>query len=178
MLKKWIVASLVLFGCNHQTPAPQAAAKPEPVAIEKTLACSVDTDCGNKQLCVDNQCVNISAGLAQCSQLKVHFEFNSADLSTDEHPHLDRVARCLKADPTFHVTIEGNADERGTEEYNLALGQRRARSVEKYLQVTGVTDAQLRTISYGKENPLCNDHTEACWAENRRASVKTQAASR
>lgn len=87
---------------------------------------------------------------------------------------MQRMARCLKADHALHVTIEGNADERGTQEYNLALGDQRANAVARYLELLGVSAAQLRTVSFGKEQPLCMEHEEGCWAQNRRAAIKPQ----
>ena len=134
--------------------------------------CSSDLDCSAKQLCIRGACVDITANLAECGPIRVHFEFNAAELSDGDKQALERSARCLKADHDLHVTIEGNADERGTEEYNLALGDKRATAVASYLQSLGASDAQLKTVSYGKENPLCTDHDEACWAKNRRAAVK------
>jgi peptidoglycan-associated lipoprotein len=74
------------------------------------------------------------------------------------------------------VTIQGNADERGTEEYNMALGDRRARAVAKYLESLGASSAQLATVSFGKENPECNEHDEACWSRNRKAALKAGSA--
>jgi len=147
-------------------------AKPEATAAAR--ACSVDTNCGDKQLCIRNQCVDISAGLAECSSIRVKFDLDAAEVHAEDRPNLDRIGRCLRADLALHVTIEGNADERGTEEYNLSLGQRRALAVDKYLLTAGVSEAQLKTISYGKEKPVCREHDEACWAENRRAAVKTK----
>ena len=106
--------------------------------------------------------------------MRVHFDLNAAEVHPDDHANLDRMARCLRADQALRVTIEGNADERGTEEYGLALGQRRAQSIDKYLQSMGVSEAQLMTMSYGKENPVCRAHEEVCWEENRRAALKAK----
>jgi peptidoglycan-associated lipoprotein len=80
---------------------------------------------------------------------------------------LQQVVTCLTDRPNLHLLIEGDCDERGTEEYNLALGQRRATNVEKYLEGLGVQ--RISTISYGKDRPVCSDNTEACMRENRRA---------
>jgi peptidoglycan-associated lipoprotein len=132
-------------------------------------------DCGSGQLCVRQRCVDISAGLAECGMIRVHFPLNSSDIDEGDRPSLERSARCLKADHSLHVTIEGNADERGTEEYNLALGDRRATAVARYFESLGASAEQLKTVSYGKENPLCAEHDEACWAKNRRAAVKPNA---
>jgi peptidoglycan-associated lipoprotein len=112
--------------------------------------------------------------MAECSTVRVHFDFNEANLHEDETAKLVRMGRCLKADHTLHVTIEGNADERGTEEWNLALGDKRASAVEDYLERLGVSAAQLRRVTYGKDRPLCTQHNEECWAKNRRAALKTK----
>lgn len=110
--------------------------------------------------------------LAACGDVKVHFDFNSAEIAAEDKPLLERAADCLKQDKKLHVTIEGNADERGTEEYNLALGDQRARSVATYLERLGTSGLQLKTVSYGKEQPECTDHDEGCWSRNRRAHLK------
>jgi peptidoglycan-associated lipoprotein len=181
-----LVPVLIAVGCAHQTqtrsepiaantPAPVAAAPSTPGLPGGDPSCTRDLDCGDRQLCIRNRCVDITAGLAECSQVRVHFPFNSSEIEAAERTDLDRSARCLKADHALHVSIEGNADERGTEEYNLALGDQRATAVKRYLESLGTSDAQLKTVSYGKENPLCTEHDESCWAKNRRADVKLAA---
>ncbi len=114
----------------------------------------------------------------RCDEIRVHFAFDSADIAADERDLLQRSADCLAATPAARVVVEGNADERGTVEYNVALGQRRADAVASYLERLGVAGARVKTISYGKANPLCNDHDEGCWAKNRRAAVKPQTPTR
>ena len=174
-VKKIILSLMLVAGCSKkdQAPPPQAApaAAPAPVAAA-AKACSADTDCGDKQLCLHNQCMDITAGMAECGAVRVHFDLNQSELHPTDRANLDHTARCLRADQALHVTIEGNADERGSEEFNLALGERRAVAVDKYLLTMGVSDTQLKTISYGKEHPLCREHDEKCWEENRRAAVK------
>jgi peptidoglycan-associated lipoprotein len=112
--------------------------------------------------------------MAECGMMRVHFEFNQANLEADDTGKLQRMGRCLKADHTLHVTVEGNADERGTEEWNLALGDKRASAVEDYLERLGVSGTQLKRVTYGKDRPLCTQHNEECWAKNRRAALKTK----
>jgi peptidoglycan-associated lipoprotein len=114
--------------------------------------------------------VDVVPGLAAC-QATVHFAFDSATPAREDLPQLERVARCAVRGASPRVLVEGNADERGTAEYNVALGDRRAAAVASYLARLGVPDAQLQAVSYGKERPLCTDHTEACWAHNRRAAA-------
>jgi peptidoglycan-associated lipoprotein len=171
---------IAMFGCAHkqqvnkastaQTSSPATSTAMSAGSTDKS--CSGDLDCGDKQLCIRSRCVDITANLAECSNVRLHFAFNSSELSSADKPGLERSARCLKADHQLHVTIEGNADERGTEEYNMALGDRRAGVVRDYLEALGASSAQLKTVSYGKENPLCTQHDEECWAQNRRAEMK------
>jgi peptidoglycan-associated lipoprotein len=99
---------------------------------------------------------------------RVLFSFDSASLDGQARQTLAKEAIWLKRFPGVHVTLQGNCDERGTREYNLALGARRAESVKEYLTVSGVNPARLTTISFGKEQPVCADSNEACWSKNRR----------
>jgi peptidoglycan-associated lipoprotein len=104
--------------------------------------------------------------------VRVHFDYDSTEIPEKDRPGLASSAHCLKRDRAMKARIEGNADERGTEEYNLALGDRRATTVAKYLQALGAEDDQLKTVSYGEENPVCKEHKEDCWSKNRRAAVR------
>ncbi len=99
----------------------------------------------------------------------VYFDFDKSDLSEDARARLAKNADWLNAHPEFQVTIEGHCDERGTNEYNLALGARRADAARDYIASLGVSASRLRTISYGEERPVCTDHDEGCWSRNRRA---------
>jgi len=99
----------------------------------------------------------------------IHFDFDKSFIRDDAKPILATVADYMKKHPDAKVKIEGHCDERGTSEYNFALGERRANSAKKYIADLGVDAARLSTISYGEERPLCTEHNEACWAKNRRA---------
>ena len=101
----------------------------------------------------------------------VFFGFDSAELSAESKDTLDRQAAFLNVNPTLVVVVEGHADERGTREYNLALGDRRAVSVRDYLLAKGLNAARVRTVSYGKERPVVAGSTEEAWAKNRRAAT-------
>ena len=100
---------------------------------------------------------------------RVFFGFDKTDLTTEARATLDRQAAWLKKYPNVKVTLEGHADERGTREYNLALGERRAMSAKNYLVAAGVGADRVRTVSYGKERPAVLGSNEAAWAQNRRA---------
>lgn len=99
---------------------------------------------------------------------RVFFEFDKHDLTTQARTTLDRQAQWLRTNSGVNVTIEGHADERGTREYNLALGERRANSVKNYLVSQGVPATRIGTISYGKERPVALGSNEAAWSQNRR----------
>ena len=101
----------------------------------------------------------------------VFFAFDSAELSAESKDTLDRQAAFLNVNPTLVVVVEGHADERGTREYNLALGDRRAVSVRDYLLAKGLNAARIRTVSYGKERPAVVGSNEEAWAKNRRAAT-------
>ena len=98
----------------------------------------------------------------------VHFEFDQYNVQEGDKTILGRQAAWLAKYPAVRVTIEGHADERGTREYNLALGARRANAVKEFLVSQGVSTARLETVSYGKERPICTQSDESCWQQNRR----------
>ncbi|OGG56151.1 MAG: peptidoglycan-associated lipoprotein [Candidatus Handelsmanbacteria bacterium RIFCSPLOWO2_12_FULL_64_10] len=100
----------------------------------------------------------------------VYFDYDRYSIRDDQQPALTRNAEKMKSHPEFKVTIEGHCDERGTVEYNLALGQRRAESARGFLAKMGVDFSKLTTISYGKERPLDPGHNEEAWAKNRRVA--------
>jgi peptidoglycan-associated lipoprotein len=99
---------------------------------------------------------------------RVHFELDRYDLSPEAEATLQRQAALLQNHPQIVVLIEGHADERGTREYNLALGERRADTVRNYLMALGVVAERVTVISYGKERPECPEAAEGCWSQNRR----------
>jgi peptidoglycan-associated lipoprotein len=100
---------------------------------------------------------------------EVHFDFDSSDVREADRAILNRNADVLKKYDFMIVTVEGHCDSRGTVEYNLALGERRAKAASDYLVSLGVPAARLKTVSYGKEVTICSEQTEDCWARNRRA---------
>ena len=101
----------------------------------------------------------------------VYFSSDSSDLTPEAQGILQKQASWLKQYPTFTITVEGHADERGTREYNIALGARRATTVRNYLAQNGINASRLRTISYGKERPVAVCDDISCWSQNRRAQT-------
>lgn len=101
----------------------------------------------------------------------VYFDYDSSALSNRGQLTLNRQAAFLKVNPQIKVVIEGHADERGTREYNLALGERRASASRDYLLAQGIDAARIRVVSYGKERPAAQGSNEATWAKNRRSAT-------
>jgi peptidoglycan-associated lipoprotein len=99
----------------------------------------------------------------------IHFDFDRSAIRPDAARILDATAAWLRSNAGFAVLVEGHCDERGTNEYNLALGERRARAAVDYLVRRGVARDRFRTISYGEERSVCTERGEACWRQNRRA---------
>ena len=105
----------------------------------------------------------------------VHFDFDKADLRDDTKALLDAKIPILTTNSTATIRIAGHTDERGSGEYNLQLGQRRAAAARDYLTARGVNTARIELVSYGEERPLCQEKNEACWAQNRRAEFEITA---
>ena len=101
----------------------------------------------------------------------VYYEFDGYDVKPEYRPLVEAHAAYLKQNPSARITIEGNCDERGSREYNVALGQRRAESVMKMMTLLGVRAGQIESVSFGKEKPRVDGHDEKAWAENRRSDL-------
>ncbi|WP_257309062.1 peptidoglycan-associated lipoprotein Pal [Geothrix fuzhouensis] len=134
-------------------PAPVPAPAPAPApALEQAPAPVQDAAYWNAQdVCRD-----------------IHFDFDRSDIRQEDRPLLQATADWMKAHPGFKVQVEGNCDERGTNEYNLALGNRRAAAALHFLAGLGVPESRITTLSYGKEKPVCSESNEGCWRQNRR----------
>jgi peptidoglycan-associated lipoprotein len=139
---------------NASTGAPQASAQKPPIA-KPDSGSSLDALQSGKPA-------------AEGPLKDAYFAFDSYDLSSEARATLKANADWLKANPMARVQIEGHCDERGTNEYNMALGAKRAQAAMDYLTALGIPKDRLSTISYGEEVPVCKEQTEECWARNRR----------
>jgi peptidoglycan-associated lipoprotein len=102
----------------------------------------------------------------------INFDYDKSDIREDQKGKLQTATAYMKANPNVRITIEGNTDERGSEEYNLALGDRRANAVKQYLAAQGIAETRLSSVSYGEERPACTTQTEDCFQQNRRAAFR------
>jgi peptidoglycan-associated lipoprotein len=146
--------------------------------------CENDTQCGTGASCETGRCRRAettgntgNTGAGGDAELKcemkstVNFDFNVADLRPEARSTLDTMAKCMQKNSTWKLTIAGHADERGTPEFNLSLGESRAKSARKYLSALGVPDNRIKVVSYGEEKPINPSSTEEAWAQNRRAEL-------
>jgi peptidoglycan-associated lipoprotein len=175
-MKKTVITILVLAaaasfgGCGKKTvpppPPPPVAPEPPPPAPppppKPEAAPQVDEY--TRILSLDVEAIDKMGLLGD-----VFFDFDKSDIRDSERATLQKDADVLKKYDFLRVTVEGHCDERGTVEYNLALGERRARAAYDYLVSLGVPADRLKTVSYGKEVPVCTESNEACWQRNRRA---------
>jgi peptidoglycan-associated lipoprotein len=136
--------------------------------------CDATNACGGGLHCLDGRCVS-GEGERSCSTSgTVHFDFNKYDIKGEDDSTLNEIGMCLKKETDVKIVVEGNCDERGSSEYNMALGNRRAAAVRDYLTNNGISSDRIKTVSYGKENPVDQGHSEEAWAKNRRSDVKPQ----
>lgn len=149
-----VAATLILAGCETKPPASTA---PPPDSMSSSGSSTTSS---------------IIPGSAEDLRVNVgdtvHFDYDKYNITDEDRGVLQRQAQWLSKYPQIRVTVEGHCDERGTREYNLALGARRANAAKEYLVSLGVSSQRVDTISYGKERPICTESTEDCYAQNRR----------
>ncbi len=162
------------MGCSQQTASkPQEATTPQKVeAKQSSKAPPTKTQTSSLEAL---QKGTLGKGTEMGPLKDVNFDFDRYDLRPDAREILKGHAAWLKANPQSRVEVEGHCDERGTSEYNLALGAKRAESAKRYLIDLGISPSTLSTISYGEELPLCREQNETCWAKNRRAHFVVKA---
>lgn len=171
----YAVALFFVVGCSTTKPAtqPEVAAQPQrtQATTKRLTSAQVSQSSSLKQLQEGKP-----VGTASSSPVKdIYFDFDRYDLRPDARDTLKANAEWLKQNPTVTVQIEGHCDERGTAEYNLALGAKRAQTAKDYLTTLGIDTQRLSTISYGQELPVCTEHNEDCWQKNRHDRFVTKA---
>lgn len=169
---------LVALACARKSPQvapitappPSAAKAPNADSLARAEAARRDSLAREARLRAERE---RSAAEARALLLvPVHFEFNSAELAAETREILNRKLAVLKATSVLSLRLVGHADERGSDEFNIALGQRRAAAVRFYLVSYGLPDVRLQIASLGEESPICTDRTEACWWRNRRVEFE------
>ena len=178
ILGSFLLALLLVFGVScakkQVAPAQEQAAKDtarDDAAAQQSAeerAARAEEEARRRQQAAEASSMSEEARRRAFEEQHIHFDFDKYVLTSQAMMILDEKAAWLRGHRDARVLIEGHADNRGSNEYNLALGDRRANSAKNYLIKSGVRASRLNTISYGEEQPLCGQNTEPCWAKNRR----------
>lgn len=171
--RKCEAGKCVAKGCAQDADCGPNARCTNKVCVPNT--CATNEDCRTGEECQSGMCVKATGGGAKaCNWSPIHFGFDLSSLDTEARQQLDALAPCIRKANLKKVVLEGNTDDRGTEEYNLQLSIRRAVSVKKYLVDLGVPASILETVGYGKLRPAVQGQNEAAWAANRRVDFVYQ----
>ncbi len=157
LLPALMILSLVFISGCAKDKAKDEAMKP-----------STDSGAMGKEESLESKPIGISEGRTSEGMLPVYFDFDSSDIRNDQVSRIEANGDFLKSEAETDIRIEGNTDPRGTPEYNMALGERRALSAKKYLINLGINESRLSTVSFGEERLLMHGHDELSWAQNRR----------
>ena len=179
-LMSLLLAGLMITGCARRpattaasaaAPAPAAAPSPAPAPAPSASSAAPAPPAPAAAAAPASAPRPVPKEFMAVAALKeVYFDFDKYDIRAEDAKTLDANATWLKSNGDNLVLIEGHCDERGTNEYNLALGERRAKATMNYLVSQGIQANRITIISYGEERPVCTEKTEACWAKNRRAN--------
>jgi peptidoglycan-associated lipoprotein len=173
-----IVLALFLAACSSKSVKPEPAPPVEnknvtqsaPKPVEKPQP--KDDSAQTKPMEQPKMTVNPLTDPANIlSKRSIFFDFDKDEVKPEFRPLVEAHAKYLTSHPNAKVVLQGNADDRGTREYNLALGQRRAASVKKAMNLLNASDTQIETVSFGEEKPRCSEQTETCWSQNRRVDI-------
>ena len=176
-MRKWIITAALLAliaGCSstpEKSETPAEEQKAAPAATSSGATTSGTTTSGITGTATGLPTLHKDPTNILAKQRSVYFDYDQFVIKDEFRPMLEAHAKYLAANKGLKITIQGNTDERGTREYNIALGQKRADTVKKTLLILGVSETQIETVSFGKEKPRREGHDETSWAENRRADI-------
>ncbi len=177
-----VAAALLMSGCSQKKPEVDMT-KQETTETAAPAATEVDTGVssvvGTEESAGEITTLPEDERMAKIKELeasakKIYFDFDKYNIRPDQEPRVDEDAKLFASDAAKDLTIkiEGNCDEWGTDEYNYALGLRRAKTVRDALAIKGIEESRMVMVSYGESNPVCTEHTKECWAKNRRVEFK------
>ncbi len=178
-----VAAALALAAC-HKAPAPVPPPQAAPVVdnsaadarARAAAAARADSiaraDAARRDAAARDEAARRARDAAAAARATlasvIYFDLDKDDIRADAQQTLDAKAALLKSQSALRIRIDGNADDRGSDSYNLALAQRRSAAAKRYLEARGVDASRLEVVSFGKERPVCKDEAESCWSQNRR----------
>lgn len=163
-------AATLLVGCSS-TPLPPPAAAPAPVATAAPAPAPAPMPAAQSKVTQVMLPAHLDPKSLISTDRSVYFDYDVFSIKSEYTPLIERQGKYLASNSSLAIKIEGNADERGSAEYNLALGQKRAEAVLAALKIYGAKASQLEAVSWGKEKPKATGHDEAAWAQNRRVDL-------
>lgn len=178
-----LAAALTIAGCHKapaSAPAPVAAPAPDNSAADartRAAAARADSiaraDAARRDAAARDEAARRAKEAADAAARAalgavIYFDLDQDALRPEAEQTLDAKVSVLKSQPALKIRIDGNADDRGSDEYNLALGQRRSATAKRYLEARGIDGSRIEVVSFGKERPACKDEAESCWHQNRR----------
>ena len=175
-----LATALVMTGCASRKPATEIATGNNNLGTGTATTVNTTGLSEDAALNAQNAAGASAKGVTEANKAflakrVVHFDYDSSELSSEDYQTLQGHAQFLVANANSRVALTGHTDERGTREYNMALGERRAKAVQSFLLTNGVQPQQLEAVSYGKEMPVNPGHTEEAWKENRRVEINYEA---
>ncbi len=172
------IAAVALAACSHNPPpvtTPQQPNADSVAAAERARQDSIDRAAAEARARDQQRIADSLAALGHTTEAVrtmlatlIHFDYDKSNIRPEDASILDQKVAILQANPNLRIRVSGHCDERGSDEYNLALGNRRATATKQYLVSHGIEAARIETVSYGEERPLAQGHDEAAWAQNRR----------
>jgi peptidoglycan-associated lipoprotein len=169
-----LCVTVAVAGCGTKKPRPSATNTSATSAqTDQSLSSGANSSSAFGAAGADSGAGSESAGPggAQLKNRTIYFEFDSSEIKSEYNDLITAHAHYLAANPSTRIRVEGNTDERGSREYNIGLGERRAQAVRRALMLQGVAEAQITTVSYGEERPAVTGHSEDSWSRNRRANI-------
>jgi peptidoglycan-associated lipoprotein len=166
-----VIGASLLAGCSSPKPRTAAGAgSASSVPADQSQTTGADMASAGSVGAANGPGV-AGPSAPQLQNRSIYFDFDSSDIKSEFEALVTAHARYLASSPSTRVRLEGNTDERGSREYNIGLGERRAQSVRRALMLQGVAESQITTVSYGEERPAVTGHTEEAWTRNRRVDI-------
>ena len=164
-----LLFSIILFGCETtEEKTDEVVIEDQGMAVEESGA---DTQTYGAEKEDRSRMSALDDPNSPLATRIIYFEYDSSEVQAQYRPVVEAHAAYLAANPNVFITLEGHADERGSREYNLALGERRAESVQRQMTILGASSAQIRLVSYGEERPAVDGHDDYSWSQNRRVEI-------